>query len=377
MRQIPKTQGQYCMDVKKLWMGSKVNLLLSSRILIPGLLVSAGFIVLDGIWLALLPWLGISYGEIPPTLAAFVLLRAGLFFLSLIFLAGLVIIGAGALQRNTIWILAALNLLLLGLALYGFCVEPMQLTVGRIEVPLPGLSHPVRIVQLSDIHVERTTRRELALPGLVASLRPDLIVLTGDYLNQSFSHDPVAAGELRQLLGQLHAPLGIYAVNGNAETPWEMYDLLVGLDIHILENEVVRLPALGDHFAMVGLDYIDWRSDQIELKRLMEQVKPDDFSLLLYHKPDLAYAARDLQVNLYLAGHTHGGQVRLPFFGALYTNSRYGKTFEMGLYHVGQTTLYVSRGLGMVGESGPRIRFLCPPEVVVVDLVPVSTPDGQ
>jgi len=157
----------------------------------------------------------------------------------------------------------------------------------------------------------------------------------------------------------------------------EMDNLLAGLDIHPLDNEVVRLPAVGDHFVMLGLVFTGWAYDQGELKRLMEQVKPDDFSLLLYHTPDLAYAARDLRINLYLAGHTHGGQVRLPFFGALFTHSRYGKTFEMGLHHLDQTTLYVSRGLGMVGNSEPRARLLCPPEVVVVDLVPVSAAEGQ
>ena len=174
------------------------------------------------------------------------------------------------------------------------------------------------------------------------------------------------------MLGQLHAPLGIYAVNGNVETPLEMDDLLAGLDIRTLNNEVLHIPALGDHFALVGLNYTDWLFDQIELHFLMQQVKAGDFSLLLYHTPDQAYAARDLGINLYLAGHTHGGQVRLPLFGAVFTNSRFGKTFEMGPYHLGPMTMYVSRGLGMTGRGSPRARFLCPPEVVVVDLVPAG-----
>jgi predicted MPP superfamily phosphohydrolase len=349
-----------------------MDLLKYSKILIPAIWLAAGFIVLDGIWLALLPRLGISYGKVAPTWTAFAFLRAGLFFVWLVWLVWLGLIGANALQKHTIWGLVALNLLLLGVGLDAFYVEPMQLTVGRIAVPLPGLSRPVRIVQLTDIHVERTTRREQALPGLVESLHPDMLVLTGDYLNQSFTHDAQAAADLRLLLGQLHAPLGIYAVNGNVETPEEMDNLIAGLGIRALHNEVVRIPALDDHFALVGLDYTDWLSDQVELHFLMQDVKPGDFSLLLYHTPDQAYAARDLHVNLYLAGHTHGGQVRLPLFGAVFTNSRYGKTFEMGQYHLGQTTLNVSRGLGMTGGSAPRARFLCLPEVMVVDLVPAG-----
>jgi uncharacterized protein len=359
-------------------LNTRVILHQNSKIMLSGVWLTAGFILLDGIWLALLPRLGISYGNAFPPLIAFILLRAGMFFLWLILLAWLAQTGANALQKHSIWVLVVLNLLLLGLGLDAFYVEPLRLTVGRIAVPLPGLTHPVRIVQLSDIHVERTTRREQALPGLVASLHPDLIVITGDFLNTSFSHDAQAEADLRQLLGQLHASLGIYAVNGNVETPLEMDNLLAGLNIRTLHNEVVRIPALGDHFALVGLNYTDWLYDQIELHFLMHEVKPDDFSLLLYHTPDQAYAARDLGVNLYLAGHTHGGQVRLPLFGAIFTNSRYGKTFEMGSYHLGPMTLYVSRGLGMTGGFGfPRARFLCPPEVVVVDLVPVEAAGKQ
>jgi uncharacterized protein len=343
-----------------------------SKDLFAGLLLSAGFLALDGAWLELLPRLGISYGRVLPTLTVFAILRAGLFIAWLLILVGLAVFRAGARQRNAIRILAALNFLILGIALYGFYIEPQQLTVGRIQVPLPGLSHPVRIVQLSDIHVERNTHREQVLPGLVESLHPDMIVLTGDYLNLSYLHDDRAAGDLRQLLGQLHAPLGIYAVNGTVEHSQEMESYLAGLDIHPLEDEVVRIPAFGDHFVMLGVNDVEFNYDQARLKLLMQQVKLDDFSLLLYHKPDLAYVARDLGVNLYLAGHTHGGQIRLPFYGAMVTNSHYGKTFEMGLYHLDQTTLYVSRGLGLEGGSAPRARFLCPPEVVVVDLVPAS-----
>jgi uncharacterized protein len=346
-----------------------------AKIFFLGAILSFGFIVLDGIWLSLLPRLQISFGEISGSLVGFIFLRACLFILWLILFVVFAIFRTQAMGLNAIWILAAFNLFLLGLGIYGYFVEPMELSVGRIEVAVPGLSHPVRIIQLSDIHVERNTRRELALPGLVAGLHPDLIVITGDYLNESYTHDRLSARDLREILGQMDAPLGIYAVNGNVETPEEMDVYLKGMNIRPLENEVIRIPALGDHFVILGLNYVDVLTDQIELNRLMKQVRPGDYSLLLYHKPDLAYAARDLRINLYLAGHTHGGQVRLPFYGALFANSRYGKTFEMGLYHLDQMTMYVSRGLGMAGGGGPRIRFLCPPEVVVIDLVPGSTPD--
>jgi predicted MPP superfamily phosphohydrolase len=89
---------------------------------------------------------------------------------------------------------------------------------------------------------------------------------------------------------------------------------------------------------------------------------------LLYHTPDLIETASELGVDLYLAGHTHGGQVRLPWLGAIFTASRYGKRYEMGSYRVGRTQLYVSRGIGMEGLGTPRVRFLCPPEIVELEL---------
>ena len=82
-------------------------------------------------------------------------------------------------------------------------------------------------------------------------------------------------------------------------------------------------------------------------------------------------------VDLYLAGHTHGGQLRLPLFGALVTSSDFWKRYEAGRYREGQTTLYVSRGLGMEGLGAPRARFLAPPEIVVWDLHPGQSSAGR
>ena len=343
-----------------------------SKTILNGLLITSGFFVLDGALLRALPSLNVSYGPVLPTLAILAILRGMVYIVWSLAFAILVLKNIGTQPRNILRLILGLNILLFLLEVYGFYLEPMQLSVGQIEVKVSGLSHPVRIVQLSDIHVERTTRRELAVPGAVNGLNPDLIVITGDFLNESYTQSPESAHDLQNMLSQLHAPFGIYAVNGNVETPAEMVDLLAGLSITTLDNEVVRLPKLDDHIAVLGLSFTNLYYDQKNLTNLMSKTRPDDFSILLYHKPDLAYAARDLHVDLYLTGHTHGGQVRLPVYGAFFANSRYGKTFEMGLYHLDQTTLYVSRGLGMVGGDGPRVRFLCPPEIVVIDLIPAN-----
>jgi uncharacterized protein len=100
-------------------------------------------------------------------------------------------------------------------------------------------------------------------------------------------------------------------------------------------------------------------------------VPPGAFTILLYHTPDeILDVAATHRVDLYCAGHTHGGQVALPFYGALVTLSKFYKKYERGLHREGSTWLYVTRGIGMEGGPAPRVRFLARPEVTVIELAP-------
>jgi predicted MPP superfamily phosphohydrolase len=338
--------------------------------ILPGLWISLAFMVIDGIWILLLRPLDISFGPTFPPLFVFTFLRASLFCGWLLIILITVPWRTPTTNRQLQVLLIAGNLGLLAFGIYGSYIEPFHLTVSQFSIPVPGLEKPVRIVQLSDIHVEYTTRRDRELPALVASLHPDLIALTGEYVNENYKNDPRTLRDLRALIGQLHPTLGIYAVNGNVESPAQMARWFDDLGVHTLNDRVVRVPQVSNQFTMIGLSYYNERDNGAALINLMPNVTPGDYTLLLFHTPDLAYTARAAGINLYLAGHTHGGQVRVPFYGALETNSKYGKTFEMGLYHLGSTTLFVSRGLGFTGGGVPRIRFLAPPEVVVIDLIP-------
>jgi hypothetical protein len=106
----------------------------------------------------------------------------------------------------------------------------------------------------------------------------------------------------------------------------------------------------------------------VRLDQAMAGIPRDAFTLLLFHSPDLIHEAAAHGVDLYLGGHTHGGQLRLPFYGAIVTMSKYGKQYEAGLFQEGGTTMYISRGIGFEGYSMPRARFLCPPEIVSIEL---------
>lgn len=335
------------------------------------------FTFLDLLWFNILPLLNLSYGPALVPWLFFLLFRSAMLFVWLLCMQWMAQRKAKLVSGVWLGLLLLPNLLLLGFGIYSFGIEPFNLTVTRIQVAAPGVARRLRIVQLSDLHIEGITSRERRLPDLVESLHPDLIVLTGDYANVEDPIDPQVVGDVRDVVGRLHAPLGVYAVIGNVDRLLFVQKAFAGLDVHFLDNEVVRIPQAGERFALLGLKYSSDLNGRNTLSRLMRQVPSNDFTVLLYHTPDLAYAARDAQVNLYLAGHTHGGQVRLPFYGALVTLSKYGKTFEAGLYQVGSTTLYVNRGIGMSGDFAPRLRFLCPPEVLSIDLVPEESSDGH
>jgi predicted MPP superfamily phosphohydrolase len=112
------------------------------------------------------------------------------------------------------------------------------------------------------------------------------------------------------------------------------------------------------------------------LPKLLNALNPKSFNIFLYHFPSEILGISKFPIDLMLAGHTHGGQVCLPFYGAVITHSKTSKRFESGLYRVGDTWLYVNRGIGMDGGLSPRVRFLARPELTIIDLVPDSMATG-
>lgn len=268
----------------------------------------------------------------------------------------------------------SINLAMTGCLVDGLVIEPLNIDVNHVALmserwleDAPSL----RIVHISDPHIERLTRRERDALRLVDDLSPDLILMTGDYLNLSFLNDSQARADFREWANQLHARYGVYAVWGNTDlAPWRD-ELMQGLDITVLSNETKAVTINGRDINLVGIDVHQYfmSKDRRVLERLAEELPQDGFNVLLYHTPDLMpEAIATDKIDLYLAGHTHGGQIRLPVYGAIVTASMYGKRYEAGSYEEERTHLYVSRGLGFEGGHAPRIRFLCPPEITVFDL---------
>jgi hypothetical protein len=331
-------------------------------------ILSTFFIFLDGLGLALLPRLKRSFGPVTPPLLALTLLRTG------------VTVTAGLLwgTQPALIAVAAVQLIIAAASLYALWIEPFHIRVTHAELrssklddtPLPGSRSSIRLLHISDLHVERITPRETKLLSLVEDLNPDLIVLTGDYLNLSSVRDPDAQADVHTLLEELcecsSAP--IYAITGSPPVDLKgvVPEIFDEIDITWLLDEVVHLEINSHRICLAGLRCTRERSRDVpRLRHVLSDVPDDLFTLLLYHSPDLMPEAVELGVDLYLCGHTHGGQLRLPFFGALLTSSAFWKRYEMGRYEDRGTTLYVSRGLGMEGLGAPRARFLSPPEVIL------------
>ncbi|MBK7216792.1 MAG: metallophosphoesterase [Candidatus Promineofilum sp.] len=253
--------------------------------------------------------------------------------------------------------------------------EPSRLGLSHLTISserLPPGAPPIRILHVGDIHLERLSVREAQLLELVKATEPDLILLTGDYVNLSNNVDPETHAQVRRLLGQLHAHYGIFAVLGTP--PVDLHavipPLFDGLPARLLRDEAVAVTlSRGRCLTLLGLDcHHDIARDTATLDRVLAAAPDAGPRVLLYHSPELMLAAAKRGIDLYLCGHTHGGQVRLPLIGPLLTASQLGRRFVMGHYTLGRTHLYVTRGIGFEGLAAPRVRLLCPPEVTLVEV---------
>jgi len=251
----------------------------------------------------------------------------------------------------------------IGCMLYGRFVEPRWVEVNHITLRSDKLkSTSIRIAHISDLHCESRPLNEEKAVRIINSAEPDIVVFTGDALNCEQGLD-----NFRSTLSQLKAAVGKFAITGNIDARYfSNLDLFKDTGFRCLDANSIALHKDGETFHVTGVKWPHGR----RCKRLLGRIPQNQFSILLYHTPDVVEDLADCNVDLYLAGHTHGGQVALPFYGPLLTLSKHGKKYEAGLYHVGDTTVYVNRGLGLEGGRAPRVRFLARPEITIIDIVP-------
>jgi len=265
-------------------------------------------------------------------------------------------------------------LLGLGAGLWGSTVGNHRVRVDSILLSLPSFpAHLGRldVVHITDLHIGPLLQpdRLKRFVDRINGLAPDLIVITGDI----FDFDPRYIEDGCRELAKLEARHGVFAVLGNHDHYTGTESVVAGLarftSIRLLRDEWERIDIGGAGFVIAGLEdpqegWMDKHAESPVLERFAAEIPKDLPRLLLAHRPSFFHHAQELGFPLVLAGHTHGGQVALPF--ATNANpSRMIADRTRGLFHRGESTMYVNRGLGMAGLP---LRLNCPREIALIQL---------
>jgi predicted MPP superfamily phosphohydrolase len=272
---------------------------------------------------------------------------------------------------------------LLGVAVDAYSVEPRMLRVRRYVVDRTGGNDPrtIRILHVTDIQTARVGAHEERALRAGLACRPDLIVLTGDYVQDELGRptEDQAAHDLAALMERIgfQAPLGTFATEG--DTGPDCAVVFSGVPVRCLVDAtaVVAVPGAG-RLAITGLSRNRGRErDPRWLERLLNASPDAEHRIVISHAPDFVDAL-PWPVDLVLAGHTHGGQVVVPLLGPPRTAIRLSRRYAGGLNDFDGTPLHVSRGVGMERGFTVPVRFLCPPEIGVLDLrIPSATPPND
>lgn len=276
-------------------------------------------------------------------------------------------------HKTSFQLLSALDKVMLVLSLlglfafaYALFVEPYQLSVSKLSIhsnKLNGMKGAIRLVHITDIHSDGIIRTEEKLPSEVLKLSPDLVVFTGDAAN---TKDGVPV--FKKCISAISAKVPTFVVSGNHDIrkgkSWKVFD---GTGADNVDGTYKHLKLHGKEVFVGGIAV----DGEAHLLAVLNAMPKDAFNILFYHYPSMIETLpKNNSVDLLCVGHTHGGQVRLPGYGAIVTRSAAGKKYEAGYYKLGATQMYVSRGIGMTGYSPlmPRVRFCCPPEVTLLEL---------
>jgi predicted MPP superfamily phosphohydrolase len=244
--------------------------------------------------------------------------------------------------------------------------ERTTLDITHHRLALRGLRQPCRLIQLSDLHRSWCVP-EAFIANIVArtnQLKPDLVLLTGDFVTNDSHYIESCANQIRRL----HAPLGLYGVLGNHDyrcDHWHgspvVVEGLAAVNVEMLTNRSTRL---DNGLRLVGVD--DFRTGHPDPEAAFRGVRPDEPTIAMTHNPFM-FGAMSAYDCVTLVGHTHGGQVNVPIVTPFLLKWR--MRYQRGWYQerTGPGKMYVSRGLGVVGVP---FRFGSLPEIAVFDLIP-------
>jgi predicted MPP superfamily phosphohydrolase len=267
---------------------------------------------------------------------------------------------------------AAIVLLLGGMVFWGFLIEPGRLVVRQETIEIdnwPRELDGLKIAVISDIHADGWFIDDKKLQTIVAKtnqLDPDLIVIPGDYMSgRGWVRRTIEPEVFGPILKNFSAPLGVYSVLGNHDWWYNGPRVRQALEhngIRVLENESIKIDARGTSLWLVGLADLWTRPQRID--DTIAKVPEGQPLIALTHNPDI-FPEIPARVQLTLAGHTHGGQVRFPFIGSVVESSDFGERYVKGHVFENGHHLYVTTG---IGTSILAVRFGVPPEIVLLTI---------
>ncbi len=248
------------------------------------------------------------------------------------------------------------------LCIYSFFIEPNKLEVSYYKLRDSEIKN-IKIVFASDFHIKPYQQKRLKkIVELINNQNADLVLSVGDYVSGHSVKSSMDIGKIAKELSRVKSKYGFFTTLGNHDNWQDSKNIIKVLEknnIRVLSNNNVKLRINNKNLYIAGLE--DLMTGKPEIYKALNGV--DSSVILLSHSPDV-FPHVPRSVNLTLAGHTHGGQVRLFFFGALFTGSRYGEKYIEGLVSENGKKLITTRG---IGTSILPVRFNCAPEIVVVE----------
>ncbi len=269
-------------------------------------------------------------------------------------------------HKKTAIAFSAFGILLAAIGIDAFAIEPHWLEVRHEQVTSRKITKPFRIVVLSDLQTDRVGEFEESVLNRVLKEQPDMVLLPGDYI-QAFTKDhPLQAAKLHDCLKKvnLRARLGVYATEGDSEKK-DWVTIFQDLPVTTFaKSSTISVADNEQSLALTGLTLHDsWKPGY-------KIPGSENFHIVVAHRPD--FMVDSAEGDLLVAGHTHGGQIQIPFFGPIVTFSQAPREWCGGscIRRAAGQTLVITRGVGMERGRAPRIRFFCRPEIVSIDVVP-------
>lgn len=236
-----------------------------------------------------------------------------------------------------------------------------RLRLGFANLP-PGFEG-FQILHLSDFHIDGNAGLAARIGELLDGVRADLCVFTGDYRFDIQGPCDGLYGPMRRVMASVSSKHGVIGILGNHDAAEIAYGL-EEMGARMLVNEAVEISRRGDSLWVAGIDDpFDYRCDDFD--RASAAIPPNAFKILLAHTPDRYRQAAEAGVDLYLCGHTHAGQIRLPLIGSIKHNSKTPRLYSYGLWTEKQMQGYTTAGIGC---SCLPVRYNCPPEAVLIEL---------